>query len=76
VVRDLEASFPRTQRLLVQHDQAVPSRTKITTSAICVCIKFGSERCASAREIRRREIQADPSVFCFRSSLRLETLLF
>jgi hypothetical protein len=28
----------------------VPSRAKITTFAICVCIKFGSERHVSARE--------------------------
>jgi hypothetical protein len=32
VVRDSEASFPRTQRLLVQYDKVVPSRAKITTS--------------------------------------------
>jgi hypothetical protein len=43
VVRNSEACFTGTERLLVQYDQAVPSRTKIATSPICVCIKFGSE---------------------------------
>jgi ribonuclease HI len=41
----------------------VPSRAKITASVICVCIKFGSKCCASARERRRRKIQADPVYF-------------
>jgi hypothetical protein len=40
VIRNPKASFPRTERLLVEHDQVVPSRTKITTSAIRVCIEF------------------------------------
>jgi hypothetical protein len=37
VVRILEASFPRTQRLPIKHDQAMPSRTKITTLVVLVC---------------------------------------
>jgi hypothetical protein len=32
----------------------VPSRTTIATSAICVCIEFGSERRISARKGRRK----------------------
>jgi hypothetical protein len=50
----------------------VPSRTKIATSAICVCIKFGSEHRFSARKGRRRKAQADPDVFRFRSPLWLK----
>jgi hypothetical protein len=39
----------------------VPSRAKITTSAICVCLKFSSECSASAR--KRREVQTNSSIF-------------
>jgi hypothetical protein len=39
----LRSKPSKTQRLLVQYDQTVPSRANITTSAICVCIKFSSE---------------------------------
>jgi hypothetical protein len=49
----------------------VPSRTKIAASAICVCIKFGSERRFSATK-GRRKAQADPGVFRFRSPLWLK----
>jgi hypothetical protein len=41
----------------------VPSRTKIATSPICVCIEFGSERRISARKGRRGKDQADFSIF-------------
>jgi hypothetical protein len=67
VVRNSEASFPGTERLLAQYDQVVPSRTKITTSPICVCIKFGSECRISARKGRRWKAKADSSIFRFRS---------
>jgi hypothetical protein len=36
---------------------------------LCVCIKFGSKHCISARKGRGRKAQADPCVFRFRSLL-------
>jgi hypothetical protein len=76
VVRSSETSFPRTQRLSVKHDQAVPSKTKIATSVIFVCFKLSCKCCASTRERRRRKTQANPGILHFRSSLRIKTLLF
>jgi phage FluMu protein gp41 len=69
-------AFQELKRLLVQHDQVVPSRTKIATSPICVCIKFGSERRISARKGRRRKAQTDSRIFRFRSPVWLKNLLF
>jgi hypothetical protein len=62
-------------RLSVKHDQVVPSRTKIATSVIFVCFKFDCKCRASTRE-RRRKTQVDPGILRFRSSLRIQTLLF
>jgi hypothetical protein len=43
----------------------VPSRTKIATSAICVCVEFDSKRCTGARKGgRRKEI---PVYFAFKA---------
>jgi hypothetical protein len=36
----------------------VPSRAKITASAICVRLKFGSKSCASTRKRRRSSSRA------------------
>jgi hypothetical protein len=41
----------------------MPSRAKIITSLIFVCLKFGSKCRASAREGRRREVQINPVYF-------------
>jgi hypothetical protein len=53
----------------------VPSRAKITTSTVFVCLKFGGECRTSARKIRR-EVQTNSRILCFRSSFRVGTLLF
>jgi hypothetical protein len=41
----------------------VPSRTKIATSPICVCIKFGSERRISARKEEEGKLKQIPVYF-------------
>jgi hypothetical protein len=52
-----ETSFSRTQGLLFEYEQVVPSRAEITTSAILVLLKFSSVCCASAREGKKGKLK-------------------
>jgi polyhydroxyalkanoate synthesis regulator phasin len=69
-------AFQELKDYLSNITKLCPPEPKIITSVIFFCFKFGCKCRASTRERIRREDQTNPSILRFRSSHRVNTLLF